>query len=241
MAGSVSTSLRTPTNHDTSRAARYASSARTALTIRSLRVRRSVSRSRRASTASRSRAFSSTLPYLSRSTGDPTTEDSVQAQFSVSVAKDYLLFAAAHFITMKGHQCESLHGHNYRVGLTVEGSIEPEPLWVVDFSLLKEIARPLVKAMDHKVILPRASAKLEVTEEEDRVRVTVFGEPRYVFPRRDCAILPIENSTAEMLARHLADQVRAALEERGVRHLTALEVEVEESPGQVAVCRVTLP
>ncbi len=38
-----------------------------------------------------------------------------------------------------------------------------------------------------------------------------------------------------------ATQVRAALEERGVRHLTALEVEVEESPGQVAVCRVTLP
>lgn len=164
----------------------------------------------------------------------------MQGSFSVTVAKDYLQFSAAHFITMKGHQCESLHGHNYRIGITVDGSLEHEPLWVVDFSLLKEIARPLVKAVDHKVLLPSSSSKMSLRVDGEQVSVSVFGEPRYVFPLRDCAILPIENSTAEVLARYLAEQVRAALAEQGVEHLTAIQLEVEESPGQTAVYRLEL-
>lgn len=160
--------------------------------------------------------------------------------FRVTVAKDYLHFSAAHFITMRGHQCESLHGHNYRVGITVEGELEQETCWVMDFSVLKEIARPLVKAIDHKVILPGASEKLSVVTEGDQVRVAVFGENRYVFPRRDCVVIPVENSTAEMLAKYLAGKVRAELETRGVTHLSALVLEVEESPGQTATYALTL-
>ena len=30
--------------------------------------------------------------------------------FRVSVSKDYLVFASAHFITFAGHRCEGLHG-----------------------------------------------------------------------------------------------------------------------------------
>ena len=44
--------------------------------------------------------------------------------FRVTVTKDYLAFAAAHFITFAGHRCESLHGHIYRVGVTREGDID---------------------------------------------------------------------------------------------------------------------
>jgi 6-pyruvoyltetrahydropterin/6-carboxytetrahydropterin synthase len=68
----------------------------------------------------------------------------------------------------------------------------------------------------------------------------VNGEPRYVFPRRDCALLPIENTTAELLAEHLGEQVRGDLAAQGLTHLTLLELEVEESPGQVAVYRRAL-
>ena len=48
----------------------------------------------------------------------------MQSRFRVQVSKDYLVFASAHFITFRGHQCETLHGHNYRVGVTVEGSVD---------------------------------------------------------------------------------------------------------------------
>jgi len=34
----------------------------------------------------------------------------VQSSFRVQVSKDYLVFASAHFITFRGHQCESSGG-----------------------------------------------------------------------------------------------------------------------------------
>ena len=65
----------------------------------------------------------------------------VQSNFRVQVSKDYLVFASAHFITFRGHQCETLHGHNYRVGVAVEGAVDSECLFVLDFSVLKQITR----------------------------------------------------------------------------------------------------
>ena len=54
--------------------------------------------------------------------------------YRVSVAKDYLSFSSAHFITFRGHKCESLHGHNYRVAVVVEGGVDAECLFVLDFA-----------------------------------------------------------------------------------------------------------
>ncbi len=160
--------------------------------------------------------------------------------FRVSVSKDYLVFASAHFITFKGHHCETLHGHNYRVGIAVEGALDDEVHFVVDFSVLKQIVRRLVDAIDHKVLLPLRNPKLEITEGGGLVHVAVHGEPRYAFPRGDCALLPIPNSTAELLAEYLGVQVREELAQRGISQLSLLELEVEESPGQAAIFRITL-
>ena len=158
----------------------------------------------------------------------------VQSHFRVQVSKDYLVFASAHFITFKGHQCESLHGHNYRVGVAVEGSVDSECLFVLDFSVLKQITRRLVVRIDHKVLLPTLNPKLSYREDGDRISVDYFGQPTYVFPKRDCALIPIPNSTAEMLAQYLGSQVRQELGAGGYTHLTSLEVEVEENYGQSA-------
>jgi 6-pyruvoyltetrahydropterin/6-carboxytetrahydropterin synthase len=164
----------------------------------------------------------------------PLRRSAVQSNFRVQVSKDYLVFASAHFITFKGHQCETLHGHNYRVGVAVEGSVESETLFVLDFSVLKQIARRLVDRIDHKVLLPTLNPKLAFHEEGDRLSVDYFGQPTYVFPKRDCALLPIPNSTAEMLAQYLGTQMREELAAGGYTHLTSLELEVEENYGQSA-------
>jgi len=164
----------------------------------------------------------------------------VSSSFRVQVSKDYLVFASAHFITFRGHQCETLHGHNYRVGVAVEGSVDSETMFVLDFSVLKQIARRLVDEIDHKVLLPRLNPKLAYREEGNRVEVDYFGEPTYVFPRADCALLPIRNSTAEMLAQYLGTRVRDELARDGYRHLTLVELEVEENYGQSATYREVL-
>jgi 6-pyruvoyltetrahydropterin/6-carboxytetrahydropterin synthase len=164
----------------------------------------------------------------------------VSSSFRVQVSKDYLVFASAHFITFRGHQCETLHGHNYRVGVAVEGTVDSETLFVLDFSVLKQIARRLVDEIDHKVLLPKENPKLSYREEGQRIAVDYFGEPTYVFPRADCALLPIPNSTAEMLAQYLGTRVRDELASSGYRHLDLLEVEVEENYGQSATWREAL-
>ncbi|MGH7511571.1 MAG: 6-pyruvoyl trahydropterin synthase family protein [Gemmatimonadales bacterium] len=164
----------------------------------------------------------------------------MQSPFRVQVSKDYLVFASAHFITFRGHQCETLHGHNYRVGVAVEGSVDAEAFFVLDFSVLKQITRRFVDEIDHKVLLPTQNPKLAFHEDGDRLRVDYFGRPTYVFPRRDCALLPIQNSTAEMLAQYLGAQVRDELNRGGYTHLTLLELEVEENYGQSATYRETL-
>jgi 6-pyruvoyltetrahydropterin/6-carboxytetrahydropterin synthase len=164
----------------------------------------------------------------------------VQSNYRVQVSKDYLVFASAHFITFRGHQCETLHGHNYRVGVAVEGSLDKEAFFVLDFSILKQITRRLVDEIDHKVLLPVQNPKLAFHEDGDRLRVDYFGQPTYVFPRRDCALLEIRNSTAEMLAQYIGTRVRDELNRSGYTHLTLLELEVEENYGQSATYRETL-
>ena len=158
----------------------------------------------------------------------------MSSSFRVQVSTDYLVFASAHFITFRGHQCETLHGHNYRVGVAVEGSVDAETLFVLDFSVLKQITRRLVDEIDHKVLLPKLNPKLSYREDGTRLAVDYFGEPTYVFPRTDCALLPIPNSTAEMLAQYRGTRERDELSRGGYRHLTRREVEEEENYGQSA-------
>jgi len=157
--------------------------------------------------------------------------------FKVSVTKDYLVFASAHFITFAGHRCEPLHGHNYRVGVTLEGAIDEQSWYVVDFSELKRVMRGLCDEIDHKVLLPLHNPKLDVAERNGSVTVAYEGKPKYVFPTEDCVLLDIPNTTVEMLAQHLAARVRDAMSELGVRTLTAIELEVEENFGQSATYR----
>lgn len=164
----------------------------------------------------------------------------VQSKFRVEVSKDYLVFASAHFITFRGHQCESLHGHNYRVAVAVEGSVDGECLFVLDFSVLKRIVRKLVDEIDHKVLLPTQNAKLGFRETDGALAVDYFGKLTYVFPRSDCALLPIPNTTAEMLAQYLGAAAHQELAKEGYTHLTLLELEVEENYGQSATYRESL-
>jgi 6-pyruvoyltetrahydropterin/6-carboxytetrahydropterin synthase len=163
-----------------------------------------------------------------------------RSEYRVSVTKDYLVFSSAHFITFAGHRCEGLHGHNYRVRVTVDGALNEEAWFVFDFVELKKIMKQLCDEIDHLVLLPLESTRIGVVTEGEIVKVSVDGKPRYVFPLKDCALLPIPNTTVEMLARLLTDRLRKELTARGAAGLTAIEMEVEENFGQTAVYRLTL-
>jgi 6-pyruvoyltetrahydropterin/6-carboxytetrahydropterin synthase len=150
--------------------------------------------------------------------------------YGVRVARNRLRFSSAHMATFAGG-CEPLHGHNYVVTVEVEGELAADS-WVIDFGLLKRIARERCEAIDHKFLLQRRSTALLITEAETHWQIT-FGEHlRYIFPTRDVAVLPIDNSTAERLAEWFHAEIAAALREHGAQNIRHLRVEVEEAPGQ---------
>lgn len=55
-------------------------------------------------------------------------------------------FDSAHFLTRYHGQCEHLHGHTYRLWVTVEGEVQENGM-VIDFVILKKIVKEQV--LDH--------------------------------------------------------------------------------------------
>ena len=60
-------------------------------------------------------------------------------------------FEAAHSLpnVPAGHKCARLHGHSFRVRVTVDGALDPRAGWVMDFAALKAAWRPLHEQLDH--------------------------------------------------------------------------------------------
>jgi 6-pyruvoyltetrahydropterin/6-carboxytetrahydropterin synthase len=153
-------------------------------------------------------------------------------RFKVRVTKDHLVFCCAHFISYRGHQCERLHGHNYRAAVEIEGDLQGD-FYVFDFIALKQRTREITDELDHHVLLATRNPVIGVEEDAIRVRVR-YGEREWVFPRGDCILLPIENTTAELLARYIALRLVDSLRSGENFVPAVLRVEVEEAPGQSA-------
>ncbi len=152
--------------------------------------------------------------------------------YSVRVTKDYLVFCAGHFITYNGDHCERIHGHNYRVAVEVEDDLD-ENHYVFDFIALKDLMRELTNELDHRMLLPTTSTKVRLEEAGTNV-VVRYQDRHWSFPKDECALLPIANTTAELLADYLGCRLRERFVERGLSIPRLMKVEVEESFGQSA-------
>ncbi len=166
-----------------------------------------------------------------RARGSAQRTEQRAATQHVEVRGVRLRFAAAHMATLGG-ELEPLHGHNYAVACRVEGDLTSDA-WVIDFSALKRIAREACEALDHRFLLQARSPALELRE-QDGAWLVAFGERRYRFPTSEVVALPIENTTAELLARWIWERVARGLDAGGHANIRHLAVEVEEMPGQSA-------
>lgn len=147
----------------------------------------------------------------------------------VSVERNRLRFAAAHFATFLGG-CEPLHGHNYDLSVELEGDLT-EDSWVWDFGKLKSATKAIADELDHKFILQRESRVLTIVETDTSWEIA-FAERSYVFPKSDVAALPIDNTTAERLAEWFAGRLLGYLDGQRATSVRKLTVGIEEMPGQ---------
>jgi 6-pyruvoyltetrahydropterin/6-carboxytetrahydropterin synthase len=154
-------------------------------------------------------------------------------RFHVHLEKHDHVFSAAHFITYEGDVCEPLHGHNYRVWVEVAGPLD-ENHYVVDFVALRDSLQAIIQTLNERTLLPTEHPLLQLNLSEQEVEVR-FENRRWVFPRDECALLPLPNTTAELLARHIGRQLLAALEQRTGARPPLLRLAVDENSGQWGV------
>jgi 6-pyruvoyltetrahydropterin/6-carboxytetrahydropterin synthase len=151
-------------------------------------------------------------------------------RYRVRLTKDHLVFSAGHFITYNGNICERLHGHNWRVAVEVEGGLD-ENGYVFDFIALRDAAQTIVAELDHRMLLPTEHPRIHVTSDEREVTAR-FEERRWVFPREDCVLLPVANTTAELIAWWMGQRLKAELTNSPGHRVDTLRVDLEENFGQ---------
>jgi 6-pyruvoyltetrahydropterin/6-carboxytetrahydropterin synthase len=63
-------------------------------------------------------------------------------------------FEAAHDLPTfpPDHKCRRLHGHSFRFDVIVEGEVDPNKGFLIDYGDLKRAANPIVNRLDHRYL-----------------------------------------------------------------------------------------
>ncbi|CAD7945469.1 unnamed protein product [Amoebophrya sp. A25] len=76
--------------------------------------------------------------------------------FAVEVESVDFKFSSGHFVASRGFR-ERLHGHNYTVGVRLEGTRVNPDGYVLDFGDVKEVTKSCCRALNEYVLLPGRS------------------------------------------------------------------------------------
>ena len=81
------------------------------------------------------------------------------------------------------------------------------------------------------MLLPTQHPTIKV-EPNDREVLVTFEEKRWVFPLEDCVLLPIPNTTTELLAKFIGEQLIDEMGETLTRNANLVRIAVDENNGQ---------
>jgi 6-pyruvoyltetrahydropterin/6-carboxytetrahydropterin synthase len=155
----------------------------------------------------------------------------------IRIARAEHKFSCAHMTVFADGTKERLHGHNYTVALQIDVErVDLEAM--IPFAPIKAAIAELCAAWRERVLLAAGNPWFEIVRDADELEFRLCGA-RYVMPRGDALLLPIDNVSVEALAAHVAELLRDKLVALGLPAV-ALEVAIEESPGQGASCMLPL-
>jgi 6-pyruvoyltetrahydropterin/6-carboxytetrahydropterin synthase len=156
-------------------------------------------------------------------------------RFSIEVAKDYFNFASAHFLIFANGRREPLHGHNYQVSVVMEGELDPAGV-VLDFITFKPLVKQVCDALDHRTLIQTSSSALRVRQSAQAVEI-LYKKQKLLLPREDVILLPIVNTSTELLAEYIATQIKRKVRQNFRATIRHMEVAVEEARGQRGIFR----
>ncbi len=155
----------------------------------------------------------------------------------IRIARAEYKFSCAHMTVFADGTKERLHGHNYTVAVALEVE-RVDVQAMIPFAPIKAAIAELCAAWRERVLLAARNPWFEILRDGDELEFRLCGA-RYVMPRGDALLLPTDNISVEALAAHAAALLRDKVLALGLPHALALEVLIEESPGQGSSC--TLP
>jgi len=147
------------------------------------------------------------------------------------VAKDYFNFASAHFLVFSNGQREPLHGHNYQVSVVMEGELDSAGV-VLDFISFKPLVKRICDGLDHRTLIQTASPVIALRQRPYEIEIR-YKQQKIILPRQDVILLPLVNTSTELLAEYVAGEIRRKVRRNFPRSkIRYLEVGVEEARGQ---------
>jgi 6-pyruvoyltetrahydropterin/6-carboxytetrahydropterin synthase len=156
----------------------------------------------------------------------------------IRIARAEHKFSCAHMTVFADGTKERLHGHNYTVAVELEvDRVDLDAM--IPFTPIKSAIRELCADWKEHVLLAARNPWFTIVRDADELEFTLCGQ-RYVLPRGDALILPIDNISVEALAAYVAELLRDKLARLSLPQAAVLEVTIEESPGQGASCSVAL-
>jgi 6-pyruvoyltetrahydropterin/6-carboxytetrahydropterin synthase len=148
----------------------------------------------------------------------------------INIAREQHKFSCAHMTVFPDGSKERLHGHNYTIAIALEvDTITLQAM--IPFAPIKQAIAEICAAYKERVLLAELNPHFKIVRDDGELEFTLCGE-RYVLPRGDVLLLPIDNISVERLAAYLAVVLEQKLPMLKAPQVRTLEVTVEESPGQ---------
>jgi 6-pyruvoyltetrahydropterin/6-carboxytetrahydropterin synthase len=160
------------------------------------------------------------------------------ARHRILIAREQYKFSCAHMTVFPDGTKERLHGHNYTIALAIDVE-RIELSAMIPFTPIKAALGELCAAWKERVLIAARNPHLVIARDDRELEFTLCGD-RYVLPRGDALLLPIDNISVEALSAHVAEILRDKIAKLATGNARSLEVTVSEHTGQGASCTVEL-
>ncbi len=141
--------------------------------------------------------------------------------------KAHIQFSAAHILPNCG-KCARLHGHSYAISIQLQGQLTKNNL-LIDFGVVKTSLQDIAAKLDHKFLISQHDTTTKIVD--DHVEITLNNHA-YRIPTDDCAILPIQATTAEQLAKYVFSEFGKKVDLPSA--IKTVAIGISEGPGQTA-------
>jgi 6-pyruvoyltetrahydropterin/6-carboxytetrahydropterin synthase len=89
-------------------------------------------------------------PSISRDDNARETVQLLSKPMRARLTKDFTFEAAQTLPNApEGHKCRGVHGHSFKVEVSVEGDVDLKAGWVYDHAKISDAMKPLLKMLDH--------------------------------------------------------------------------------------------